>query len=63
MRILATAFLQTLEQQSTTVLGSEIERYYQVHRDEYEQAQVRRVAIPLVAPTATGRPLDHAAVN
>ena len=63
MRILATAFVQNLEQQSTTVLGSEVERYYQLHRDQYEQAQVRRVAIPIAVPTATGRPLDHAAVK
>ena len=63
MRILATAFVQNLEQQSTTVLGSEIERYYQLHRDQYEQAQVRRVAIPISAPTASGRPLDRSAVK
>jgi len=46
MRILATAFVQNLAQQSTTILGSEVERYYQLHRDQYEQAQVRRVSIP-----------------
>jgi PPIC-type PPIASE domain len=63
MRILASAFVQNLEQQSTTVLGSEVERYYQLHRDQYEQAQVRRVAIPIAVPTATGRPLDHAAAK
>jgi PPIC-type PPIASE domain len=63
MRILATAFVQNLEQQSTTVLESEIERYYQVHRDQYEQAQVRRVAIPISVPTAAGRPLDRAVVK
>jgi PPIC-type PPIASE domain len=63
MRILATAFVQNLEQQSTTVLESEIERYYQLHRDQYEQAQARRVAIPISVPTAAGRPLDRAAVK
>jgi PPIC-type PPIASE domain len=63
MRILSTAFVQNLEQQSTTVLGSEVERYYELHRDQYEQAQVRRVAIPVTVPTATGRPLDRAAIK
>lgn len=63
MRILATAFVQNLEQQSPTVLESEIERYYQVHRDQYEQAQVRLVTIPTAVPTAAGRPLDRAAVK
>jgi hypothetical protein len=63
MRILATAFVQSLEQQRTTILESEIERYYQLHHDQYEQAQVRRVAIPIAVPTATGRPLDRAAAK
>jgi len=63
MRILATAFLQNLEQQSTTVLGSEVERYYQLHRKEYEQATVRRVAIPITVPTESRLPLDRAAAQ
>jgi hypothetical protein len=63
MRILGTAFVQNLEQQSTTVLGSEVERYYQLHRDQYEQAQVRRVSIPVAVPTANGRLLNREAVK
>jgi hypothetical protein len=63
MRILGTAFVQNLEQQSTTVLGSEVERYYQLHREQYEQAQVRRVSIPIAVPTANGRPLNREAVK
>ena len=62
MRILATAFMQNLEQQSPTVLESEIERYYQLHRDQYEQAQVRLVTIPTAVPAA-GRPADRTAVR
>jgi hypothetical protein len=63
MRILATAFRQNLEQPSATVLGSEVERYYQLHRDQYETATVHRVAIPITVPTESGRPLDRAAAQ
>jgi hypothetical protein len=63
MRFLATAFLQSLQQQTATVLGSEVERYYELHRDQFEQAQVSRIAIPIAVPTAAGRPLDRAAVQ
>jgi hypothetical protein len=63
MRILATAFVQNREQQSNTVLGSEVERYYQLHRDQYEDAKVSRVSIPIAVPTASGRPLDREAVK
>lgn len=59
MRILAIAFLQNLEAQSTTVLASETERYYQLHRDQYEEAKVRRVSIPMAVATAAGRMLDR----
>jgi hypothetical protein len=62
MRFLATAFTQSLDQRSTTVLESEIERYYQLHRDQYEQVQVRKVAIPISVPTAAGL-LDRAAAK
>ena len=63
MRFLSTAFLQSMQQQTTTVLGSEVERYYELHRDLYEEAQIRRVAIPIAVPSPTGRPLDRAAVK
>jgi hypothetical protein len=63
LRILSTAFMQNLDAQSTTVLGSEVERYYQLHHDQYEEAKVRRVSIPMAVPTAAGRPLDREAVK
>lgn len=63
MRILADAFLQNLQRQATIVPESEIQAYYEAHKDQYEQAQVRRVAIPALVPTENGRPLDRAAVK
>jgi hypothetical protein len=63
MRILASAFLQNLQNQTTSIAESEIQKYYDKHRDQYEQAQVRRLSVPLVVPTENGRPLDRAAVK
>lgn len=63
MRILATAFLQNLEQQTSTIVQSQVERYYELHRDEYEEARVQRVAIPLLVPTESRRPPDRETVK
>jgi hypothetical protein len=63
-RILAAAYLKNLQSQTTTSDGeSEIQKYYDEHRDQYAQAQVRRLAAPLAAPTEGGRPLDRSAVK
>jgi len=64
MRILATAFLQSQQaRQLTATTEVEVQKYYELHKDQYEQVQVRRMAIPVVAPTEDGRPLDRAAVK
>ena len=63
MRVLASAFLQNLQRQTTPIAASEIQKYYDEHRSQYEQAQVRRLAVPFAVPTESGRPLDHAAVK
>ena len=63
MRILASAYLQNLQRQTTAVLEPEIQKYYSQHQDQYEQAQVRRLAVPISVPTQDGHPLDHAAVK
>jgi hypothetical protein len=61
MRVLANAFLGNLDSQPAPT-GSQAERYYQLHRDQYQQVSVRRLAVPLAVPTENGRPLDRSAV-
>ena len=63
MRILGTAYLQSLQAQTTPIAPAEIQKYYEDHRALYEQVQVRRLSVPFVVPTADGRPLDRAAVK
>lgn len=63
MRILATAYLQSVQKKLGAITGAEIQAYYDTHRELFEEAQVRRVAVPFAVPTADGRPLDHSAVR
>ena len=62
-RILASAFLQTLQEQTNKILEPEVQRYYAKHQEEFEQAQVRRLSVPFAVPTEDGQPLDHTAVK
>ncbi len=63
MRILASAFMQTLEEQAPAPTEAEIQKYYETHKTQYEQVQVRRLSIPMEVPNQTGRPLDRAVVK
>jgi len=63
MRILGAAYLEKLQQQTTTIAEADIQKYYTDHKDLYEQAQVRRLSVPVTVPTETGRPLDRAAIT
>jgi hypothetical protein len=64
MRILAAAFLQNLQRQpATRVAETDIQKYYSEHRDQYEQAQLRRLSVPVEAPTENGRHPDRAEVR
>ncbi len=63
MRLLATAFLRNLQKQSPAMAETETEKYYEIHKDEYEQILVRRLAVPFEVPTETGRPLERSAVR
>ena len=60
-RILANAYLQTLQKQ--TVGEAEIQQYYEEHKAQYEQIQVRRLSVPFLVPTEDGRPLDRSKVK
>jgi hypothetical protein len=62
-RILSSAYLQKLQIQTPPVAEADIQNYYETHRDQYEQIQVRRLAVPLAVPNESGRPLDRAAVK
>jgi hypothetical protein len=61
-RILASAYLQNLQRQSV-IAPAEIEKYYNEHLDEFEQAQVLRLSVPVSVPTEAGVPLDRSAVK
>lgn len=62
-RALATAFLKNLQTKMLAVSDTEIEKYYEIHRDEYEQVQVRRLSVPLEVPTELRRPLTRSAIK
>ena len=63
MRILANAFWQNLQKRTAAASGGEVQRYYEAHRERYDQAQVWRLAVPLTAPTESGHPVERAAVK
>ena len=64
MRVLANAFLESLPKPAASdVTEPEIQRYYEEHRAQYEQVQVRRLSVPFAVPTESGRPLDRATVK
>jgi len=63
MRILSSFFVQNLQRQTLTTPDVEIQAYYEQHKDQYEQALVRRLSVPLAVPTENGRPLDREAVR
>lgn len=62
-RALAAVFLQKLQGKTTAITEAEVQRYYDVHRDEYERVQVRRLSVPLEVPTELARPLTRNAVK
>jgi hypothetical protein len=63
MRILANVYLQNLQRQRMIVTPEEVQKYYDEHHQDYEQAELRRLAVPISAPSPSGKPLDRAAVR
>ena len=63
MRILATAYLQNIQAHTNSLTGVEVDQYYEAHRNEYVEAQVRRVSVPFVVATDTAHPPDRAAIR
>ena len=62
-RILANAFLEKLQAQAPVVTESDVQKYYDEHRDQYEQVQVRRMSVPFEVPNESGRRLEPKAVK
>ena len=62
-RILASAYMQNLQGHASVITGEEVQKYYDAHRDDYNQLHILRIAVPLAAPNETGRHLDPLAVK
>lgn len=62
MRILASALAQVLVEQAPASSDAEVQQYYEAHQEQYQQAQVLPISVPLSAQTAGGQSLDRAEV-
>jgi hypothetical protein len=62
-RILATAFVESIQSRLPPVSQADIQNYYDKHQDLYEQAQIVRIGIPFSVPTESGRALDSTAIR
>ena len=56
MQVLANTLFHQMEERAADVPMSEIQKYYLAHKTDYEQGDVRRLAIPRSALTASGQP-------
>jgi hypothetical protein len=65
MRVLANAYMQRtrIQAQTMPVAEAEIRKYYAEHTSIYERGQIRRIALPLLAPSEDGRRLDPAVLK
>lgn len=63
MRALTSALVQDIQRKTISISESEIQRYYEEHRNEYEEAQVLRLAVPLFVPTESGLPLKASMIR
>lgn len=63
MQVLTNHILQGLQIHASKVSDAEVEAYYKKNQKNFEQADVRRIAIPLNAVTDSGKALDPAIVK
>ena len=63
MQVLTNYILQGLQRQAERISDSEIQAYYKANESKFEQAEVRRVAVPLGGVTESGKPLDPEVVK
>jgi len=58
MQILANLYNQKLMEQAKEIPAAEIEKYYNGHKADFEEATVRRIYIPKNVPPETKKPTD-----
>ena len=63
MQVLTNHILQGLQIQASRIPDKEVEAYYKKNQKNFEQADVRRIAVPLNAVTESGHALDLATVK
>ncbi len=66
MRVLSEALLDKVRQQpreSRAALEARVVKYYEIHKQDYEVAKVRRMAVPVLAQVAGGAGLKSADVK
>ena len=63
MQVLTDVMLQVLQREAAHVPLKEVEAYYKQYATNFEQAEARRVAIPLNAATEEGKPINQTAAK
>jgi hypothetical protein len=63
MQVLTNYILQGLERQAQRISDAEIQSYYKANESKFEQAEVRRLAVPLGGATESGKPLEPEVVK
>lgn len=63
MEVLSYALIQSLQKNARHIPPKDVEAYYKQYPDTFEQAEVRRLAVPLNATTEDGKPLDVSTVK
>jgi hypothetical protein len=58
MQVLANSLYRSVEKQANDVPAAEVEKYFEGHRDEYKQEEVRRVYIPKTPSAVYGKAED-----
>jgi len=63
MQVLTNHILQGLQIQASKIPDEQVEVFYKKNQKNFEQAEVRRIAVPLNAATESGLPLDAVVVK
>jgi hypothetical protein len=63
MQILTDALVQTVQEKAAHIPEDKVQAYYKQYHQSFAQADVSRLAIPLNAPTESGKAIDPAAAK
>jgi len=63
MQVLTNHVLQGLQIQASRIPDNDVDAYYKKNKKNFEQADVRRIAVPLNAITESGQPLNASVVK